>query len=287
MADLDKKIKFAIRLLQSIPQDGPIELSYSGGKDSDVILQLAREAGIPFEAIYKNTTIDPPGTILHAKQQGATIIRPKRSFAQIIAEKGWPNRWSRFCCSELKEYKIHDRAVQGIRRCESTKRAQRYKEPEMCRLYPNKEKVRVYLPILEWTAEDVETFIKDRSIKCAPVYYDEEGHFHVERRLGCIGCPLASKDKRIAGFKKYPGILKMYLRWGQQYFDNKPLTKSATRFNHNIWQMMYYYLNVENFKGYDDFVASISGGLFPEMAMDCEEFLRKEFNLGDWEIKKE
>ena len=53
--DLNRKIELAIKLLQSIPQDGPIELSYSGGKDSDVILELAKMAGIPFEAIYKNT----------------------------------------------------------------------------------------------------------------------------------------------------------------------------------------------------------------------------------------
>lgn len=287
MADLDKKIKFAIKLLQSIPQDGPIEVSYSGGKDSDVILQLAREAGIPFEAIYKNTTIDPPGTILHAKQQGATIIRPKESFREIIAKNGFPNRWRRFCCSILKEYKVHNRAIHGVRRSESIKRSQKYKEPEMCRLYPNKEKVRVYLPILEWTDEDVETFIKDRGIKCAPIYYDEEGNFHVERRLGCIGCPLASKEKRIAAFKKYPGILKMYLGGGQQWLNNKSLTKSAIRFHHNVWDMMYFQLYYENFTNYEDFMTDISGGLFPEMAMGCEEFLRKEFNLGDWEIKKE
>lgn len=61
-------------LLRSIPQDGPIEVSYSGGKDSDVILQLAKEAGIPFEAIYKQTSIDPPGTTAHAKAMGATKL---------------------------------------------------------------------------------------------------------------------------------------------------------------------------------------------------------------------
>lgn len=219
MADLDKKIKFAIKLLQSIPQDGPIELSYSGGKDSDVILQLAREAGIPFEAIYKNTTIDPPGTILHARQQGATIIRPKKTFAQIIAEMGFPTMHRRFCCGILKEYKVYDRAIHGIRRSESVRRARRYKEPEYCRLYGKEEKVRVYLPILEWTDKDVEAFIKDRGIKCAPIYYDEEGNFHVERRLGCIGCPLASEHKRIEQFKKWPGILKMYLRGGAEMVE--------------------------------------------------------------------
>ena len=30
---LKKKVDFAIKLLQSIPQDGDIEVSYSGGKD--------------------------------------------------------------------------------------------------------------------------------------------------------------------------------------------------------------------------------------------------------------
>ena len=66
--ELQKKIDFAIRLLKAYddPQN-PVEIAYSGGKDSDVILQLAKEAGINFRAIYKNTTIDPPGTIKHVK----------------------------------------------------------------------------------------------------------------------------------------------------------------------------------------------------------------------------
>ena len=64
-----KKVDFAIRLLRSIPQDNPIEVSYSGGKDSDVILELAKMSGIPYRAIYKNTTIDPPGTIAHCKSK--------------------------------------------------------------------------------------------------------------------------------------------------------------------------------------------------------------------------
>ena len=44
---LKKKVDFAIKLLQSIPQDGDIEISYSSGKDSDVILELAKMARIP------------------------------------------------------------------------------------------------------------------------------------------------------------------------------------------------------------------------------------------------
>ena len=169
--ELQKKVDFAIKLLQSIPQDGDIELSYSGGKDSDVILELAKMAGIPYRAIYKSTTIDPKGTIAHAREMGAEVVRPKKTFFQLISENGFPSRHSRFCCSILKEYKICDRAIQGIRRSESKKRAERYKEPEECRVYSKKEKVKIYLPILEWTDQDVEEFIKERNIKCHPLYY--------------------------------------------------------------------------------------------------------------------
>ena len=212
--DYKRKIDFAIKLLRAIPKDGPVEISYSGGKDSDVILELAKMAGIDFRAIYKNTSIDPLGTIKHCKDMGAEVLAPKQRFKDIIAERGFPNRRRRFCCSILKEYKVLDRAVQGIRREESAKRAARYKEPEICRLYPNKEKVRVYYPILEWTLEDVARFIEERVIRCAPVYYDDQGCFHPERRLGCLCCPLQSINHRKEEFKRYPGILKLYLRGG-------------------------------------------------------------------------
>lgn len=173
--DYEKKVQHSIKLLQSIPQDGPIELCYSGGKDSDVILELAKMAGIPFVPIYKQTSIDPPGTTRHALDMVVEIRKPKETFFQLVERKGNPSRFKRFCCEALKEYKIYDRAIVGIRRSESTKRASRYKEPEACRMYPHGEKARQYFPILEWTDEDVERFIKERGIKCAPVYYDRGG----------------------------------------------------------------------------------------------------------------
>lgn len=202
---LQKKVDFAIRLLRSIPtDDGPVEISYSGGKDSDVILELAKMAGIPYRAIYKNTTIDPPGTIKHCKEKGVEVFAPTINFFDLVKKKGTPTMRARFCCEVLKEYKVLDRAVQGIRRCESTTRAKRYKEPTVCRIYGSKKNyVEVFLPILEWTDDDVAQFIAERGIKCHPLYYDEQGNFHVERRLGCIGCPLRS-DKGKADFLKYP-----------------------------------------------------------------------------------
>ena len=272
--ELQKKVDRAIRLLQSIPQDGDIEVSYSGGKDSDVILELAKMAGIPYRAIYKATTIDPPQTIAHAREMGAEVVKPKKTFFQLISENGFPSRNSRFCCSILKEYKICDRAIQGIRRSESRKRADRYKEPERCRVYSAKEKVKQYLPILEWNDQDVEEFIKEKNIKCHPLYYREGGGFDVTKRLGCMGCPLASRNKRIQFFKDNPRWLKAWIRAGQKRYTSEKYQngKAKVKFKDAFEAMGYllYCDNIEEFK-------EKTYGLFGEF--DWKKFLQKEFNI--------
>lgn len=272
--DYKRKIDFAIKLLRNIPQDGTIEVSYSGGKDSDVILELAKMAGIPYEAIYKNTTIDPPGTIAHCKANGVTIVNPKLRFFDLVKEKGFPTRFQRFCCGYLKEYKIHDRAIQGIRRDESRKRAERYKEPEYCRAYPKGEKARIYLPILEWTNDDVLRFIEERGITCAPVYYDRGGQFHVERRLGCIGCPLQSIKNRREVYKQYPKMLLQSMRALKVFYDNHPNSPSAKIFDYDVYEKFYadlFYNSPSEYRRYNE------GLLFRDKP--TKQFLEEYFNI--------
>ena len=271
--ELEKKVERAIRLLQLIPQDGDIELSYSGGKDSDVILELAKMAGIPYRAIYKATTIDPPGTIAHAKEMGAEVIHPKKTFFQLVSKNGFPSRFQRFCCSVLKEYKVCDRAIQGIRRSESRKRAEKYKEPEVCRVYSAKEKVKVYLPILEWTDQDVAEFIKERNIKCHPLYYSG-GQFDVTKRLGCMGCPLASRKKRIQFFKENPKWLKAWIRAGQKRYTSEAYQNGKAKYKFkDAFEVMGYMLFCDNIDEFKEKTYTLFG------EFDWKEFLEKEFNI--------
>lgn len=270
---LPKKIERALRLLRSAAADTnqPLEICYSGGKDSDVILELARMAGIKYRAIYKNTTIDPPGTIAHVKKNGVEIVR-KKSFAQVIQAKGFPNFIRRFCCWELKEYKILDRAVQGIRRSESTKRRKRYKEPTACRLYGSKkEHVEVFLPILYWSDKDVADFIELHGIKCHPLYYDEQGRFNPKCRLGCMACP-QKKDRGLADFKANPRLVKFWLRNGEIWWNTHKLKKTKKKFRNP------YEVFVRNlfFESYDDFKDAIDN-LFGKI--DCKQFLEDYFNI--------
>ena len=114
--------------------DMPIVVRYSGGKDSDVILQLAKESGVPFRVTHNLTTADPPDNVYYIRrvfaalrEEGieAKINIPKRSLWRIMRETlVIPSRLMRVCCSELKERKMADAPyiVTGVRWAESAGR---------------------------------------------------------------------------------------------------------------------------------------------------------------------
>lgn len=275
IGQLQIKVDKAIKLLRSTCRDREVELSYSGGKDSDVILELAKMAGIKYKAMYKNTTIDPPGTIAHVQKQGVAIIRPKETFLQLIERKGFPTRRARFCCQVLKEYKIMDIAIQGIRRSESSKRSKLYKEPILCRNYNNSKAnhVDVILPILDWTDNDVIEFIEERGIKLHPLYYNTKGKVDVKKRLGCMGCPL-SKDRGLKEFKRYPNLVKAWLQAGKRWWENHPNIKTHKNFR-SIYEV---FVGNLFFESYEDTMRSIRGELFND-PIDCKNFLEDYFKI--------
>lgn len=246
--ELQIKVNRAVKLLQVTAGDDVVEVSYSGGKDSDVILELTRMSGIKYRAIYKNTTIDPPGTIKHCIENGVEVMKPKMTFIRLVKKKGMPTRRARFCCEILKEYKVLDKSVQGIRRSESMARSKRYSEDDsvICRLYGSKKNhVNVILPILSWNDKEVAEFIAERNIKCHPLYYDEDGRFHPERRLGCIGCPMKSNAGR-EDYKVYPKlfvqIVKAVVDWWKSHPNSSSVKKFGTPYGmvaHNLFYHSY------------------------------------------------
>ena len=277
--ELEKKVEKAVKLLQVCYKAAgePLEVAYSGGKDSDVILELAKMSGIEYRAIYKNTTIDPPGTIKHAKENGVEIRRPKETFFSLMNRKGYPSRRRRFCCEELKEYKILDNSVMGIRKCESTKRAKLYTEPTSCRIYGSKKNhVNAIYPILDWSDEDELEFIEERGIKLHALYYRDDGSIDVTKRLGCMCCPLKYYKKRLQDFKQYPGMVKAYLRCGNESLRMHPQSKTAKQYS-DVYE---YFVANTFFGNHRDYVkAKIGGGMFsykPDYKKLIEDYFKIE-----------
>lgn len=274
MSELIEKERRALRLLQSAARGGCVEVAYSGGKDSDIILALAKEAGIEFRAIHKCTTIDRPQTLAHCKEVGAEIRRADVPFLKMIERKGFPSRWVRWCCQVYKEYPILRTCVIGVRAEESKARAERYKEPTQCRMFPNEERVEQVYPLLDWTLEDEKEYIKAHRLKLHPYYYDELGNVDVSRRLGCIGCPLRG-DRGREDFQQFPKMLRQWVRHGQVWWDapmGKDIKKSKLLFS-DVYALLYNNLFA---RGYADMVKRVEkiGG-----QQNCRAFLEDYFKI--------
>ena len=275
---LQKKVSQAVKLLQVCYKAAgePLEVAYSGGKDSDVILELAKMSGIEYRAIYKCTTIDPPLTIKHVLENEVEIRRPKESFFSLMKRNGYPSRKMRFCCRILKEYKILDNCIIGIRKCESVKRSKRYSEPTECRIFGGNKKnhINAIYPILDWSDEDELEFIQGRGIKLHPLYYREDGRIDLAKRLGCMCCPLKYYKKRLQDFKQYPGMVKAYLRCGNEYLMSHPESELAKLYS-DVYE---YFVASVFFNTQKDYAkAKLGGVMFDEP--DYKKLIEDYFHI--------
>lgn len=141
--ELEIKIKEAERTLKLAADMSeyyyhkPLIVCYSGGKDSDVMLDIAKKRLKPsqFEVLNSHTTVDAPETVYHIRAvfkdleaQGikTTIRMPTykgkpTSMWKLIEQRSMPpTRTRRYCCQVLKEASTPNRMVAvGVREAES------------------------------------------------------------------------------------------------------------------------------------------------------------------------
>jgi len=127
----DKVERSIQRLKMFEPKEGYF-LAFSGGKDSQCVYELAKMAGVKFEAHYHLTSVDPPELIYFIRKQYPDVIFDKPRFddgRQItmwrLIEKNTmpPTRMARYCCEKLKEGGGQGRVViTGVRWAESKNR---------------------------------------------------------------------------------------------------------------------------------------------------------------------
>lgn len=200
------KVKIAIERLKEYEPPEGYYLAFSGGKDSQTVYELAKMAGVKFDAHMNLTSVDPPEVIEFVKKNypGVELHRPQKTMFQLIIEnKTPPTRLMRYCCREIKEVGGSGRfVITGIRAQESTKRVKR-RMVEVCMRDNTKRYIH---PIFDWSESDVWDFIKSRKLPYCKLY--EEGW----KRIGCLACPMASEKEREFHLQRYPQIRKAYLR---------------------------------------------------------------------------
>lgn len=71
--------------------DGKVCISFSGGKDSTVLLHIARSIFPDIKAVFSNTGLEYPEIQAFVmKQPNVEIIRPKMAFPDVISTYGYP-----------------------------------------------------------------------------------------------------------------------------------------------------------------------------------------------------
>lgn len=263
----DKRVAQSIRLIKAYAKWKPLTLAYSGGKDSQVLLELCKIAQVPITIVHNSTTIDYPGTLKYCRDNNAIIQRPAYTFFQLVSKKGLPSMFHRFCCSYLKEQYIASPLLLGIRKDESVKRKQRYQAPTECRIFTKQQHCEQVYPIIHWKNEDIIQFHDDNNLHFHPHYY-VNGKFDVSKRVGCIGCPLQS-DRGRADFKQYPKFLRQLCKSFITYCNNHP------NFAYPPYQFIVKQLFYSNHKEKQYY--QTYNGLF--QSPDPKEFLQSYFNV--------
>jgi phosphoadenosine phosphosulfate reductase len=217
---LPEKVHKAILTFQNFEPEAlrrdPVNGYYlcdSYGKDSCVILDLAKRSGVKFVAHHNLTTLDPPELIQFGREHHPETVvhRPKTAMLTRMAEgtDGPPTRSNRWCCAEYKESAgRHSVMVWGIRSAESNRRKTQWRVWTPIR----KTAAWVLNPILYWTDADVWQYIRERKLPYCGLY---DAGFD---RLGCIGCPNAG-EQRAYQFARWPRYMAAWKRAMGRYWE--------------------------------------------------------------------
>ncbi len=184
----------------------PLSVSFSGGKDSLVVLDLVRAVTNDFTTVFVDTGLEHPTTREYVKQFAESqwlrlmVAKAEDAFDDNMPAFGPPAKDFRWCCKVCKlapaaklieeQFPGGTLTVEGNRRLESFSRA----GIELIEENPFVPGQVIVNPIREWTALDVWIHIISGKLPYNQLY-DED----IER-VGCWMCPssLASESAEIS-----------------------------------------------------------------------------------------
>lgn len=222
---LDETIERIRKFAQIADKMGfEVAVGFSGGKDSQVVYDLCKTAGIKFTAYY-NESFESNVTKKFIRENYPDVVwrRNVCGFFENIAQNHGgllPDVNSAYCCKDYKHNPkfVDECSITGVRREESTKRRTRqlFEMKNKTLLKKNKNFVNEFFtdnciatgsasvialkPIVDWTAEDVWDYLKFKNLPINPEYKERS-------RVGCLICPKANFSSNYISLMKYPKLI--------------------------------------------------------------------------------
>ena len=190
-----------------------VNVSFSGGKDSTAVRELAKRAGVS-SAFFIDTGLEFPETIEFVKKQDVTMVPPGGDFWSAVRKAGPPAKDNRWCCKLLKLFPLKRYletigpclTIQGNRWYESWNRS----GIEITTQNPANPLQLNLSPIRHWRALEVFFYIWWRELSYSSLY--DMGF----ERIGCFLCPAMLEAEYELMRKTHP---HMTGRWDALLFE--------------------------------------------------------------------
>ncbi|REK69313.1 phosphoadenosine phosphosulfate reductase family protein [Paenibacillus paeoniae] len=214
------------RIQQLIDQGAIFFCSHSGGKDSQAMYAYLRTLVPDHQIVVVHADlgdVEWQGVqehILTTTEHEVFTVRANKEFLEMVDARGmWPSAKHRQCTSDLKRgpimkfirHYLKDRGLRigvncmGIRAAESTARAKkepfRFNASESC----GHRDVWDWMPIFDWTTQQVFQYIKDAGQE--PFWAYADGN----ERLSCVFCIMGSVNDLRHGARCNPDLYRRYV----------------------------------------------------------------------------
>jgi phosphoadenosine phosphosulfate reductase len=236
--------KEAINVIKGVVSQGknrelPVTVSFSGGKDSLVVLDLTKKAVKKFEAFYIDTGLEFPETTRFveetAKEVPVKIEKAGKAFDENFPAFGPPAKDFRWCCKVCKlgpvttllsQYKQGVITIDGKRRYESFQRGG-IETVERNPFVPGQMSV---FPIKDWRAIEVWLYIHMEKLPYNPLY--DRGF----ERIGCWLCPAALQAEYVRMKELHPDRYGEWQNKLHKWADESGLTPDYVRYGFWRWK---------------------------------------------------
>mgnify|MGYP004442831595 CR=1 FL=1 len=224
------------KVLQTTAKIDVFLASFSGGKDSQVVLDLCTRALPPstFQVIYSDTGYElPPSLKLYeevkkhyGEKYPGLLFRTARNHESVLNywdKIGTPSDTHRWCCSIMKTAPLYRMlkiegtnkqarvlAFDGVRAEESVRRS------SYARIGKGKHTNVINAhPIVEWNTTEIFMYLLAHNLTINPAYRCGKA------RVGCIICPFSTTWDDMIVNKSYPEELQPFteriIQWSKEY----------------------------------------------------------------------